>query len=103
MRHYFDDSCVACRSARAGIDGAARKGHHFIGDRFTIRSVEGLPSRSSDLVARVRFDVSSTEVVDVTDDYVDSVPALHDFQERVYAAWRRGSWVVTKMIPRAGR
>jgi hypothetical protein len=102
MCHYFDPACVACRSAVAGIKKANRQGHHFVGDRFTVRSVNGIPGHGSNPAARVQFDVESTEVVDTNDDYVDSVPALHDFQERIYVFWRQNAWTVTEMIPKAG-
>jgi hypothetical protein len=101
MRHYFQPSCVACRSAADAVDKAAREHHHFIGDRFTIRRILLGEPRDEELSAIVHFDVTSAEVLDRHGNYVDAEPALTNFQEHVYEAWRSAGWTVTEMIPKA--
>lgn len=97
MRQYFVASCIACASTADAIDSAAAKGHRFIGDRFTIR--ETTLTRSVPIGVSVTFDVTSAEVVDRHDNFVDGLPALHDFEEAMSPAWSGGRWVVAEMVP----
>jgi hypothetical protein len=100
MRHYFEPRCIECRSVSTAVDDAARKSRHFIGDRFTIRHVMPLSSSADAAGTLIRVDVSSVEVVDDRNHFVDGLGALRGFVERIYVEWRDDDWRVVEMIPR---
>lgn len=102
MRHYYEASCIECRSAADAVDKAVREGHHFIGDRFTIRRSAVLNSSNASTVVDVYFDVSAAEVVDGKGRFVDGLGALNNYRERITTAWRPSGWMVTDMLPKAG-
>jgi Family of unknown function (DUF6318) len=95
MRHYFQKSCIGCRSTADALDKARRQQHHFIGDRFTIRSVsETGRATSTTIHLLATFDVQSVEVVDEHGESVDASPAVNGFRERVSASWLTDHWLV---------
>lgn len=101
MRHYFQLSCVACRSTADAVDKARRAGHYFVGDRFKIRKVTTATPRGAQLSAVVHFDVESVEVVTQQNKYVDAAPAATDVKEHAFATWGAKGWSIAEMIPSA--
>jgi hypothetical protein len=97
MRHYFEPSCVSCRSAAIALDRARTKHRHFIGDRFTIRRV----ASTSNSRISVYFDVSSAETVDRHGKGVGGYPALTNFREDMHLVWTSPHWSVKQMVPRS--
>lgn len=103
MRHYFDRSCVECRSAADAVDDAAHKHRHFVGDRFKIRSSTPIANRDGAAGVDVYFDVTSVDVLDSSGRVVDGLDAIHNFRERIYLQQSRTDWAVVDMIPRVSK
>jgi hypothetical protein len=98
MRHYFQKSCIGCISTARALDSAARAQHHFIDDRFTVQTIE---AQSSSMVAPrilIKFDVSSSEVVDKNGKFVDGEPALTNLHERMTLSWHSDHWRIDEFL-----
>jgi hypothetical protein len=99
MRHYFQHSCVGCRSIAKALDDAKKNAHRFIGDRFTITKTSLRTDRGAkgDLTLVVQFDVSSGEVVDARGRAVAAEPAMPGYREQVDLQWVNPSWAVAEL------
>lgn len=100
MRHYYEASCVACASTADAVDRAAQKGHHFVGDRFSIRRVTAPAPSGTGYRVAVFFDVSAAEVVDHAGHFVDGLGALTNYEEQIVVKWRPSGWMVREMTPK---
>lgn len=103
MKHYYDAGCVTCESIREGVDDAAARVHHFLGGRMTITSATGLPksesaNRHAEAGARVVFGLTSSEVVDAGNEFVDADIA-RTLTDDVWLSWRDGRWLVIEIVP----
>jgi hypothetical protein len=99
MRHYFQHACVGCRSTADALDRARRKKHHFIGDRFTIKSATMTgPVTTQKAHVVVTFDVESVEVVDKNGKPVDAAPAANGFRELVTLSWHGTQWAIDEFV-----
>jgi hypothetical protein len=94
MRHYFQTACVGCRSTADALDKARKQKHHFIGDRFTIRSATEQGTTALKVHVLTTFDVSSSEVVDHDGKFVDGGPAIPKFRELIDMSWHGDHWLV---------
>jgi Family of unknown function (DUF6318) len=99
MRHHFVVGCVECRSVADSIDRDRKKGHHFIGDRFTIRGTSKPSIDGAVATQTVTVDVTSVEIVTSAGGYVGAAPALTGYKETISEKWQHGGWVVTQMAP----
>jgi hypothetical protein len=101
MKHYYEQTCVECRSIDAGISTAARKGHRFVGDRITIKRSELVTPNDlplAEISILIRYDVTSVEVLDKNGRFV-AADVAHHFAEHVGLRWRSGGWRVVDLAP----
>jgi hypothetical protein len=99
MRHYYEPSCITCRSIAKAIDTQAAKRHHFRGDRLSIRAADLTGGFGATAAVTVTFRVSSVEVVDVRGDFVDASPAV-TLRNVVTARWLSRHWRVADLVAR---
>ena len=101
MRHFYASSCAECVSHADGIDRTKNAGDHYLGGRFTINSARLASSVVKDaaLTVAVTFNLSSTEVVDAKNKFVNGGPAVRGEQRRLGMAWSDDDWIVVDMRP----
>ncbi|MEO6885835.1 MAG: hypothetical protein ABI232_06055 [Jatrophihabitantaceae bacterium] len=102
MRHYFQSTCTECRSHADGLDNTRKAGDHYIGGRFTIRTVregENDGARGSELSDVVTFDITSLEAVDGNNKFRNADPAHNGLQSALWLAWRNDAWTVVYTSP----
>jgi hypothetical protein len=101
MRHYFQSGCVECLSHANGLDNTRRASHHYLGSRFTITSSKeaAVGSHKAERSVIVTFDLSSLEVVDKHNTFVNGDIAHRGLRERVWLAWRSDAWTVVDSSP----
>jgi hypothetical protein len=99
MRHYFTSACVECSNAANALDKARQRHHRYIGDRFMITRTGSASPRGAAFTVTVTFDVSSVEVVDAHNKFVDGDAALTGYRETISLGWRPSGWLVIKMVP----
>jgi hypothetical protein len=101
MKHYYEPSCITCKSIQLGMEDAIRKHRHFLGDRLHITSAGPAAAdthHAAELHVDVAFKLSSAEVVDQHGNFVDGQVAL-DMTDRIWLAWRSSGWRVTELGP----
>jgi hypothetical protein len=99
MRHYFQPSCVECRSHASSLDATHKKGDHYIGGRFIITGTRqsGAEPERSELTITVSFNITALEAVDAKGTFKDAEPAHHSWHSRLRIAWGRSAWSVVDM------
>lgn len=98
VRHYYAPTCIECASHADSLDATRRAGHRYLGGRFTIRGAAGSGS-PDEVTVEIRFDLSSVEIVDSTNQFINGGPAKTNLSEAVSVAWRHGQWLVKTMAP----
>jgi hypothetical protein len=102
MKHYYEPSCVTCKSIQIGLDKAASQKHHFIGGRMTITRAVSRPvgnDGAAERSALVAYALTSIEVVDRHGTFVDADPAV-TLKDQIWTKWLPGAgWVVVHIGP----
>jgi hypothetical protein len=101
MKHYYEPSCVTCKSIQLGLDNAAAKHRHFVGGRMTITRTDGCPldgTKHAEQCELVVYRLTSVEVVARNGDFVDADPAM-ELKDQIWLRWRTGGWTVVEMGP----
>jgi hypothetical protein len=101
-KHYYEPSCITCKSIQLGLDKAASQKHRFIGGRMTITRAVSRPVRnvaSAERSARVEYKLTSIEVVDRGGAFIDADPAVA-LKDQVWMKWLPGKgWIIAQMGP----
>lgn len=101
MRHYYEPSCVTCRSIQQGIDDAAKKHRHFVGGRMKLLAAvdRGRDNHyGAQRRAQVSYRLSAIEVVNKSGGFVDADPAL-TMTDEIWLVWHVDHWTVMEMGP----
>lgn len=100
MRHYFQHSCVECRSHADGLDNTRKAGGHYLGGRFTVTGVGTVHSDMShgaELSVAVTFNITSVEVVGAKDQFKNAAPAYRGWHSKLWLAKKGAAWTVAYM------
>jgi hypothetical protein len=101
MRHYFEPSCIECRSHADGLDNTRKAGEHYLGGRFQITRAAIAPDGGSQAERSVivAFDLTSATVLDKHNRPKSSDVAHQGVQRQIWLRWAGGSWTVVEMKP----
>jgi hypothetical protein len=96
MLHYYNASCIRCELLAANVDSAARHAWHFVGGRFTIRTIEPAwdSHGRSERVVAATLDISSYTAVDSKGNIHAADVAHTGFRQLVGLQWTSDRWIV---------
>jgi Family of unknown function (DUF6318) len=99
MAHYFDPGCAQCQQIKAGLDGSAAQGWHFLGGRYSLKSARiGAASTSAPTVVVVS-DIGASTTVDRAGAQQSSAPPVANFTTTLDLSWQVTGWTVVSIDP----
>jgi hypothetical protein len=103
MKHYYEPSCITCKSIQLGLDNAAAKHRHFVGGRMTIMRATDHGATHTYGAQRsvlVTYQLTSTTVLGPDGSVVDGDHARM-MKDEVFLRWTGSVWRVVEMVPEA--
>lgn len=101
MRHYYESTCVTCKSIQIALENARAKGRHFVGGRMTVISARDRGPggmRDADRSATVSYRLTSTAVIGADGSFVGGDRA-RTMEDRIFVRWISSGWSVAEMVP----
>jgi hypothetical protein len=101
IRHYYASSCVECANHADSLDATRKAGEFYVGGRFTLTDARAaaVGDHHADQSAVVTFDLTSVEMLDTQDRFINADVAHSGLREQIWLSWRSSHWIVVESAP----